>query len=281
MLGVVCILLTIASAVLGLRPLVFQSGSMSPTITTGALAISQRVDASSLEKGQIVSVPTSTGSRVTHRIVGVTHEGDTAILRLRGDANQATDSTPYRVTHADRVLFDVPGVGYAVGWMSGPIGLFLLGLYAAFLLSVLLKRSPEPSSHPLAATGLALVLLGAVASELLVPLRVTPTLAAFTDSSGVSATTLTANLPTPSFSCALSGQNKTLLSWGTVAGAQYVLHYGVGGATADPATTATSKTLNNSSGTAWVVATRSFSGQPWTSGESVHFAYASGVCTAA
>ena len=59
-LGVVCILLTVGSALFGLRPLVFQSGSMSPTIKTGALAISHRVDAASLEKGQVVSVPTGT-----------------------------------------------------------------------------------------------------------------------------------------------------------------------------------------------------------------------------
>lgn len=210
-LGVVCILLTVGSALFGLRPLVFQSGSMSPTITTGALAISHRVDAASLEEGHVVSVPTGTGSRVTHRIVEVTHEGDAAILRLRGDANEATDIHPYPVTHADRVLLDVPYVGYAVGWLSGPVGLFLLGLYAAFLLSVMVKgtsEQPRPASAPdgdapkrkrrLLTTGLAILVVTGAGAGAVATRTVTPTLAAWTDPADVTGTSLTAyTVPAP------------------------------------------------------------------------------------
>ena len=210
-LGVVCILLTIGSALFGLRPLVFQSGSMSPTIRTGALAISHRVDAASLEKGQVVSVPTGTGSRVTHRIVEVTHEGDAAILRLRGDANEATDATAYHVTHADRVLLDMPYIGYAVGWLSGPAGLFLLGLYAAFLLSVMLKGTPEqprPASAPdgdapkrkrrLLTMGLAILVATGAGAGAVATRTVTPTLAAWTDPAVATGTSLTAfTVPAP------------------------------------------------------------------------------------
>ena len=145
-IGVLCLLMTVGAALFGLRPLVFQSGSMSPTIQTGDLAISHDVDASSLHRGDIVSVPTGTGTRVTHRIVSVSRDGSDAVLRLRGDANKATDATSYRVGHADRVLFHLPRLGYVVGWMSGPMGLFLLGLYAAFLISVLVKKSPGNGS---------------------------------------------------------------------------------------------------------------------------------------
>ena len=218
-LGVVCILLTIGSALFGLRPLVFQSGSMSPTIKTGALAISHRVDAASLERGQVVSVPTGTGSRVTHRIVEVTREGDAAVLRLRGDANAATDVHAYRVTHADRVLLDVPYVGYAVGWLSGPVGLFLLGLYAAFLLSVMLKGTPEqprPASAPagdaakrkgrLLTTGLAILVVTGAGAGAVATRTVTPTLAAWTDPADVTGTSLTAyTVPAPAGgTCAVS-----------------------------------------------------------------------------
>jgi hypothetical protein len=243
---------------------------MSPTIKTGALAISQRVGASSLEKGQIVSVPTSTGSRVTHRIVDVTREGDTAILRLRGDANQATDATPYRVTHADRVLFDVPGVGYAVGWLSGPFGLFLLGLYAAFLLSVLLKRSPEtpggggrverlsaqarvvPPSRParrkgrhaMVTSGLTLVLMSGTASVLVLERTATPTLAAWTDPAGVASTSFTANIPAPVVSCGALGKKSTTISWTAVSQATgYRIHDGaLGGTPSTVSASTTSKT---------------------------------------
>ena len=231
-LGVACILLTLGAALFGLRPLVFESGSMSPTIKTGDLAISHRVDASSLHKGDIVSVPTGTGTRVTHRIVSMTHEGPDAILALRGDANTATDATPYRVSHADVVLFHVPRVGYVVGWLSGPMGLFLLGLYAAFLVSVLVKRTPEsgpgeggpgeplsaeervvPPSIParktsarnandkarlMATGGLSVLLAAGFLSGAGAQSSVTPTLAAWTDQTPVTGTTLTAGtVPAP------------------------------------------------------------------------------------
>jgi len=231
-LGVACILLTLGAALFGLRPLVFQSGSMSPTIKTGDLAISHRVDASSLRKGDIVSVPTGTGTRVTHRIVSMTHEGSDAILALRGDANTATDATPYRVSHADVVLFHVPRVGYVVGWLSGPMGLFLLGLYAAFLVSVLVKRTPQSGSgaggpgEPLSAEervvppsiparkasarnandkarlmatgGLSVLLAAGFLAGAGAQGSVTPTLAAWTDQTPITGATLTAyTVPPP------------------------------------------------------------------------------------
>ena len=230
--GVVCILMTVGAALFGLRPLVFQSGSMSPTIQTGDLAISHRVDASSLHRGDVVSVPTGTGTRVTHRIVSVSHEGPDAVLRLRGDANNATDATSYRVSHADRVLFHLPRLGYVVGWLSGPMGLFLLGLYAAFLVSVLVKKSPGSSSgagtpgEPLSgeerlvppsaparkvsvrkandtgrvmATGGLSVLLGVGAlAGVGAQSAVTPTLAAWTDPTQITGASLTAySVPAP------------------------------------------------------------------------------------
>jgi signal peptidase len=127
-LGVACLLLAALALLLDARPLVFRSDSMAPTIRTGSLAIAHRVDAGSLEVGQVVSVPTSSGERVTHRIQSVQPDGPRAVLVLKGDANKAPDASPYVVDHADEVLFSVPFVGYAVGWVTRPVGLVLLGL---------------------------------------------------------------------------------------------------------------------------------------------------------
>ena len=240
LLGVLCILVTLAGVLFGVRPLVFESGSMSPTIDTGALALARRVDASTLAPGQIVSVPTASGERVTHRIVTATRDGDAALLRLRGDANSVPDAQTYRVTHADRIVSVVPRLGYAVGWLMGPIGLFLLGSYAAFLLSVIARRPPRhrqsvQATQTFAAHGLPLLLLAVgVGAGAMAPLRVTPTLAAWTDATTVSGTTLTANVPTPAnLTCGSGGGSKTLLTWTAVAGASYTVHYGTGGATTD------------------------------------------------
>lgn len=150
--GAACILLTLAALVFDLRPLVFRSGSMSPTIGTGALAIARSEPASALAVGQVVSVPTASGERVTHRVVQVQMQGDRAVLWLKGDANKAPDASPYVVDHADKVLVSVPWVGYLIGWLTGPIGLFALGLYAAFLVSVI-ARGPERPHGPTGPAG--------------------------------------------------------------------------------------------------------------------------------
>ncbi|MBA2953066.1 signal peptidase I [Nocardioides sp. CGMCC 1.13656] len=248
-LGVVCALVTVGALLFGLRPLVFESGSMSPTIDTGDLAISHQVQADSLREGQIVSVPAGDGTRVTHRVVSVEHDHGQAVLVLRGDANEVDDATPYRVGEADVVLLHVPRLGYAVGWLSSPVGLFLLGLYAAFLVSVLVKGAPQRgpgsgaitlSSEPrvvpptrgrraarrrrvrrrsVLGGGLGVVLaLGGVAGATAAR-EITPTMATFTDSVVVSGADLTAaSVPAPTLSCSWGLFQRTF-TWTAVPGA--------------------------------------------------------------
>lgn len=145
--GVLCFLVMLAGLAFGVRPLVFLSGSMSPTIDTGALAIARSVPAADLRLGDIVSVPTPAGQRVTHRIVDVQHVDETAVLRLKGDANEAIDAAPYQVDTADVVLFSIPEVGFVLSWLTSPAGLFLLGLYAALLVSVIARGATAPRAR--------------------------------------------------------------------------------------------------------------------------------------
>lgn len=294
-IGALCILTTAAAALFGLRPLVFESGSMSPTIATGDLAIAREVDASSLQRGQVVSVPTGSDTRVTHRVVSVEHHGDQAVLRLRGDANDVADATPYVVDHADRVLFHLPKVGYVVNWLSGPAGLFVLGLYAAFLLSVLLRRPaaapavvrltseervvpPSVPRHRRARRGLrhrvlggglgVLLLVGAGAGVSAVA-ATRPTLAAWTDAASVSGSTLTvyAVPPASGLSCSPSNGQRVVFSWsGPASGVTYTVHYGPdGAATASPdnGSRYTYTPANNTSGRFWVTSQATVSGQQW------------------
>lgn len=112
--GVVCLLLAVASFAFGIKPIIFRSGSMSPTIQTGALAISQTVEAKDLAVGDIVTVKTDAGVRVTHRVKDLTFANGKASMVLKGDANKVPDDHVYVVRSADRVLFDVPKAGYVV-----------------------------------------------------------------------------------------------------------------------------------------------------------------------
>ncbi|MFD9683273.1 signal peptidase I [Rhodococcus sp. NPDC059969] len=128
--GLVSIVFFVAGLAFGITPLIFKSGSMSPTIDTGALAFARTVPASEVQVGDIVSVYDSQGVRITHRVETIEQQGNNlAIAELRGDANSVSDPDPYVITEADRVLFSVNRLGYVAVWLSGSSG-FVLGTIA-------------------------------------------------------------------------------------------------------------------------------------------------------
>ncbi|SEL81958.1 signal peptidase I [Rhodococcus maanshanensis] len=135
--GLICVLAAAASFFFGIKPLIFRSGSMSPEITTGSLALSHNVPASDLAVGDVVSVLNEQGTRITHRVKEiVSSNGDTSVLILKGDANKDADISPYTVAEADRVFFSLPGLGYAVAWLSSPLAIFLGGAFVGGLMVV-------------------------------------------------------------------------------------------------------------------------------------------------
>jgi signal peptidase I len=269
-LGALCLVIALAAMAFDLRPLVFRSGSMAPTIETGDLAVAQEVAASELGVGDVVSVRTASGSRVTHRIATVTQRDGHATLALKGDANSVTDAVPYDVETADRVLFSVPNGGYVVTWLAGPLGLFLLGGYAVWLLMRVARPRPRlgeagRASAPTLAAVAVLGMVAGIGTQANMPF----TLAAWTDAVGVSGTTLTAYTvpPSPSFTCGSVGVLSVKFNWTAVAGAtNYTLHYGSGGATTlNTALTTATITSAISGGTAWVQVNRTFGPVTWTS----------------
>ncbi|MEG9226176.1 signal peptidase I [Aeromicrobium sp. Sec7.5] len=137
-LGVLSIVATVAALAFDVKPLVFRSGSMSPAIESGALALAREVPATQVEKGDVVSVIGADGVRVTHRVVAVGQVGGSVSLALQGDANATPDAEAYTVGSVDRVLWDVPHVGRVVAAAGSPIGTFVCGalvmlcLYLAF-----------------------------------------------------------------------------------------------------------------------------------------------------
>lgn len=269
-LGVISLLVGVAGFALGIRPLIFRSGSMSPTIETGALALAHPVRAADLTIGDVVSVTTGTGDRVTHRIVDLTLSGQVATLELRGDANEASDQELYRVAQADRIFFSVPFVGYAVGWLTGPIGLFLLGLYAAFLLSVLVKGNtgeggsghaagpPAPrrrtSSDDRQSRGgrQLTTVIATFAVALGVSLVSAPAWATWSDSVPISGTRLDTVTPTaPVVACGALQLGSVTINWTPVLSATgYRLNFGSGGTSSvDVGPGVLSRTFSGTSGT--------------------------------
>ncbi|MDP3890608.1 signal peptidase I [Nocardioides sp.] len=277
LLGVVGLLVVLAGLMLDVRPLVFRSGSMAPAIDTGALALVRTVPAVDLRVGDVVSVEGEGGTRVTHRVVSIATQGVQRQLTLQGDANRTADREVHTVSEADRVIGSVPWAGYVLGWMKGQVGMLLLGLYGAFLASVLFRGRNEDAPPPPRAKGrrraepsgprrhasraLAMTMLGGTA---LLP---SPASAAWTDSVAIVGTSLEATaLAAPAnFSCSVLGIGSIRFTWDAVPDATfYTLHYG--GSTVD-VTGATSKDVGGllGGGVAHVVAR---AGTNWVSPDS-------------
>lgn len=264
--GGLCLAGLVLALATGTRPVVVRSGSMEPTIATGALGLTQRVDAADLRVGDIVTVPAPDGS-VTHRIVELQWDDadhSSATLRLRGDANPAPDADLHRVDHVDRLVGAVPVAGRVVAWLGGPLGLLLLGGWAVFLLSVLLGRTPAR-----AVAGAATVaVLGSVLATSALPVR--PAAAAgWAAPVPVSGTAMKTKVvpPPATFVCENLGLLSLKFTWAAVPGAtSYTLRWSGGSLVTSTLSAVTVGLV--AAGTAWVEANVAYGGATWTSAPS-------------
>lgn len=168
-LGVLCMAAALGAALFSITPLVFQSGSMSPTIDTGALALARTVPTTDVRVGDIVTVERVDGSRLTHRVNDI--EGSTAdsvTMILKGDANDFPDSNPYTVTEVDRVFAHVGTLGWAVAWLSSPTAIVAGGLLVGLLVLIAWKpdvTAPAQTTSP--SSGSATVMISVFTVALL------------------------------------------------------------------------------------------------------------------
>lgn len=142
-LGLLAVTVGVLVAFFGFNLLVFRSGSMSPEIPTGGIALSQTVPAAEIEPGDVVSVIASNGERITHRVVSTTLRGDEASLVLKGDANSTPDSELYVVTSADRVVASLPYGGYVIVHALTPPGILAVACLSMMLLLISGRRDED------------------------------------------------------------------------------------------------------------------------------------------
>ncbi|MDV7100252.1 S24/S26 family peptidase [Gordonia amicalis] len=136
-LGSICLAATALALILGVRPVIFETGSMAPTIPTGSLGLSRTVPATSVHPGDVVSVIRDDGVRVTHRVTATGEPvGNSVSLTLRGDANSAPDPRTYVITEVQRIVGSTPILGYVAAWLKNPYTLTLQALAVVFLLAV-------------------------------------------------------------------------------------------------------------------------------------------------
>ena len=175
--GVVCIVLVILSAVFNISLIMFKTGSMSPTIPAGSLAVVREISAREIAVGDVVTVDRDGMLPVTHRVTSVEGSGETRTITMRGDANEAEDPVPYTVTDVRIVLGSVPGLAYVVVWFSNPWVLGSLTVGASVLVTWAFwprsKRASRRSSPRHVATGIQRDHVGVGAAVLAVSLALT------------------------------------------------------------------------------------------------------------
>lgn len=136
--GLGTVLWLLASSLLGFQLIIFQTGSMSPSLPTGTAALAVPVRADQIEVGDVVTVPRPGADiPVTHRVVSVDSDpADAAsrIIELQGDANETKDADPYMVSTALRIVFPVPGLGSAIATARQPLFLGATTLAVAALI---------------------------------------------------------------------------------------------------------------------------------------------------
>jgi len=115
---------------------IVQSGSMEPTIKTGALAVIKPSD--SYQVGDIITFGKDTKTEVptTHRITANRVENGVMVYTTKGDANEDKDTREVRQSEIiGKTLFSVPYLGYIMDFAKQPLGFILLiGLPALYII---------------------------------------------------------------------------------------------------------------------------------------------------
>jgi signal peptidase len=140
--------------VLQLSLIMFKTGSMSPGIPAGSLALVREIPAAEARVGDVVTVERPGQLPVTHRVVSSTAgPGSLTTLVLKGDANAAVDPAPYRVASVRVVVWSTPGLARVVVWLGDPRVLGAVTLGVASLVTWAFWPRSGPARHRLAARG--------------------------------------------------------------------------------------------------------------------------------
>lgn len=150
-LGLVA-LLVVVPRVTGTIPLTVYTGSMEPTIATGAVVLIEPVDPSTLVPGDVITfqVAPDVDEYITHRIVRVQPDTSPPSFVTKGDNNPGDDLAPVPVGAVrGKVWIDVPYVGTAQQFVTGRTGIAVLAVVAGLLLlAAVLRRVLRPEPVP-------------------------------------------------------------------------------------------------------------------------------------
>ncbi|WP_136040682.1 MULTISPECIES: signal peptidase I [unclassified Microbacterium] len=120
--GVICIVLVIMAFTGGYSLIMFKTGSMTPSIPAGSVALVQKIPASDIAVGDVVTVDRDAALPITHRVTGIepADAGDIRTITMKGDANDVEDPAPYTVSDVRIVRGSVPALANVIVWFGSP-----------------------------------------------------------------------------------------------------------------------------------------------------------------
>ncbi len=142
----------------GDRAFTVRSGSMTPTIETGDVVVTEPVSPTAVNIGDIVTFrdPEGTEKTYSHRVQSIERDGSEIRFVTRGDANTSVERWQVPADGSlGRVVYRVPKLGFAIAWIASPgARALLIVLPALSLLWLLLTRiwrrpEPAPTGGPL------------------------------------------------------------------------------------------------------------------------------------
>jgi signal peptidase I len=150
---VVVLALSVGPRFFAYETFIVRSGSMEPSIRTGALVVVQPVQPASIRTGDVITYrrPEDPDNTITHRVVEVRSVQGAAAptFRTRGDANNANDPWEVQLQGiAWRVAFSVPFAGYVFAFTQQPgsgAGPHRAGRWSGAPLAPTIMASPAPA----------------------------------------------------------------------------------------------------------------------------------------
>lgn len=145
--GAACIVLVILAFTGGYSLIMFKTGSMSPTIPAGSVALVQKIPAAEIAVGDVITVDRPGALPITHRVTSVSDSTSDVqrVITMRGDANEVDDPLPYTISEGRIVRGSVPHLAHVIVWFGNPIVLGGITIGAAILVTwAFWPRDPKP-----------------------------------------------------------------------------------------------------------------------------------------
>lgn len=148
-LGTACIVFVVCAVAFDVSLVMFRTGSMTPAIPSGSVAVIRQVPAVSVEPGDVVTVARPGRLPITHRVVAVEpHADGAASLTLKGDANPGPDPEPYEVRRVGKVVGSLAGVAKPLSLARQPGALAVVTVAAAALVTWAFWPARAAGSRP-------------------------------------------------------------------------------------------------------------------------------------